>query len=211
MQGADILRVGFYVPQGDRYDNHQHVSSDSRGHAMLPQTLLSLLSAAVTFAQTTRQLLPLNRVVSIGIPGPVFTIPNGPRLTITVALCSENAGNFEQRVFLTNSNADSTSIPGPGGGDGVVEIILNHGLGIFAGPFPNGGVLSVSGQGSYEVGVSDSSKYPFFKIWQPYNLSASPNSRTTNPPTSSGGHNVQSSNIVFSTSLSEVPTRADIP
>lgn len=155
MQGADILRIGFYVLRWDRYDNHQHVS------AMLPQTVLSLLSVAVTFAQTTRQLLPLNRVVSIATPGPVFTIPNSPRLIITVALCSENPGGSEQRFFLTNSNSNPTSLPGPGGGDGVVEIILNQGLGIFAGPFPHGGVLSVSGQGPYEVGVSESSKYRF--------------------------------------------------
>jgi calcium channel MID1 len=137
-------------------------NTSAHRHAMLPQTVLCFLSAAVTFAQTTRQLLPLNRVVSIPIPGPVFTIPNGPRLTITVALCSENTGGSEQRFFLTNHNLDPTSIPGPGGGNGVVEIILNQGLGIFAGPFPNGGVLSVSGQGPYEVGVSDSSKYLFF-------------------------------------------------
>ena len=157
MQG-DILRVGFYVPQWD----HMIITNTSahRHATMLPQTVLCFLSAVVTFAQTTRQLLPLNRVVSIPVPGPVFTIPNGPRLTITVALCSERS---EQRFFLTNHNSDPTSIPGPGGGNGVVEIILNQGLGIFAGPFPNGGVLLVSGQGPYEVGVSDSSKYLFFK------------------------------------------------
>jgi calcium channel MID1 len=143
---------------------------------MLPQTLLCLLSAAITFAQTVQQLLPLNKVVSIalsGTPGSVFTIPNGSSLTVTVALCSENAS--EQRFFLTNSNSDSTSNPGSEGGDGL-EIILDQGLGIFKGPFPNGGVLWVSGQGSFEVGVSDSSKHLtfFFKFGSRVTISPAP-------------------------------------
>ncbi|KAK2465039.1 hypothetical protein APHAL10511_003115 [Amanita phalloides] len=60
------------------------------------------------------------------------------------------------KMVMTLPNSDLASIPGPGSGDGIVEITLNQGLGAFTGPFPNGGVLAVSGQGPFEVGVSDS-------------------------------------------------------
>ena len=136
---------------------------------MLPQTLLCLLSAVITAAQTVRRPLLLNEVMSVAqsTTPPVFTIPNGPSLTITVASCSDSAGGSDQRFFLTNNNPDPSSDPGPGG-DGVVEIVLNQGLGLFTGPFPNGGVLSVSDQGSFEVGVSDSGKHlRVSQMWQP--------------------------------------------
>ena len=126
---------------------------------MLSQTLLCFLSTVIAAAQTVREPLPLNEVISIAqsTTPPVFTIPNGPSLTITVASCSDTTGGSDQRFFLTNSNSDPSSNPVPGG-DGVVEVILNQGLGLFTGPFPNGVVLSVSGQGSFEVGASDSGK-----------------------------------------------------
>lgn len=124
---------------------------------MLPTSLLCLLHAAIVFAQATRQQLPLNKPLSFSQSNspPILIIPNSGNLTVSIAICSEDPGGSGQRFFLTNASSDSPNVPGPGG-NGVYEIILNQGLGIFNGPFPNGGVLAVNGQGSFEVGASDS-------------------------------------------------------
>ncbi|KAF8639026.1 hypothetical protein AX17_001778 [Amanita inopinata Kibby_2008] len=123
---------------------------------MLPQTLLCLLNTAIVFAQATRQQLQLNTPTSFAQSDPpsALIIPNGRNLTVTVAICSGDNG--AQRFFLTNSSSTPPDNPGPGGNQDTYEITLNQGIGMFNGPFPNGGVLTVNRNGPFEVGVSDS-------------------------------------------------------
>ena len=128
---------------------------------MLPRILLCLLSTAIAFAQTTRQQLSLNKPLSFTQSDtlPVFTIPNGSNLTVTVAVCSDDVGDPGQRFFIAHTSSDPPNAPRHTRGDGVVEITLIQGLGVFNSPFPNGGVVTVEGQGAFEIGVSDSGVY----------------------------------------------------
>ncbi|KAJ7638135.1 stretch-activated cation channel Mid1 [Mycena rosella] len=122
---------------------------------MLPATLLLLLNAALSVAQT-RQSLSTGYVVSEQAPNPTFfTIPTASQLAISVALCSGTTDTPVPRFFVTNSSSDAS--PGSSGGDNVFEILLNQGHGNWSGAFPAGGVLGVedAGQMPFEIGVSD--------------------------------------------------------
>ena len=120
---------------------------------MLPRTFLYLLHVAITVAQSSPQQLSLGQLLSFSQSDapPRLIIPTGSNLFVTIAICSQDAG---QRFFLTNSSSAPPDIPGAGG-NGAFEITLNQGLGVFKGPFPNGGLLVVDGSGAFEVGVSD--------------------------------------------------------
>ncbi|KAF8634329.1 hypothetical protein AX15_000988 [Amanita polypyramis BW_CC] len=155
----------YWSKYGRRCNNDKHVNgidndnddTNTQAIIMLPQALLCLLSTAIAFAQTTQQL-QLNRPLSFtqSETPPVFTIPNGGNLTVTIAVCSEDAEDLSQRFFIANTSSDPSGTTGHSGGNGLVEITLVQGLGVFNSPFPNGGVLTVEGRGAFEVGVSDS-------------------------------------------------------
>ncbi|KAJ7086140.1 stretch-activated cation channel Mid1 [Mycena belliarum] len=123
--------------------------------SMLPPTLLLLLNAALSVAQT-RQTLPIGYVVSekLAPNPPFFTIPTASQLAISVAMCSGTTDAALPRFFVTNSSSDAS--PGSSGGDNVFEIVLNQGHGNWTGTFPSGGVLGVedAGQIPFEIGVS---------------------------------------------------------
>ncbi|KAJ6577432.1 stretch-activated cation channel Mid1 [Mycena capillaripes] len=120
---------------------------------MLPAALLLLLNAALAAAQT-RKSLSIGTVISEAAP--FYTIPSGPQLAISIALCAGTTDTPVPRFFVTNSSSDAS--PGPGGGDNVFEIVLDQGHGNWTGAFPSGGVLGVvpdAAQIPFEVGVSD--------------------------------------------------------
>ncbi|KAJ6570131.1 stretch-activated cation channel Mid1 [Mycena vulgaris] len=123
--------------------------------SMLPATLVLLLNAALSVAQT-RPTLSIDYVLPERAPNPpYFTIPTASQLAISVALCSGTTDTPVPRFFVTNSSSDAS--PGSAGGDNVFEIILNQGHGNWTGTFPSGGVLGVedAGQMPFEIGVSD--------------------------------------------------------
>ncbi|KAJ7220131.1 stretch-activated Ca2+-permeable channel component-domain-containing protein [Mycena pura] len=124
---------------------------------MLPTTLLLLLHAALSAAQT-RQTLSIDSVAPAQDPNPpFFTIPTAATpLAISIALCSGTVDTAVPRFFVSNSSADASNDPGPGGG-GVFEIVLDNNVqGSWTGAFPSGGVLGVAdaGQMPFEIGVS---------------------------------------------------------
>ncbi|KAJ7163995.1 stretch-activated cation channel Mid1 [Mycena crocata] len=123
--------------------------------SVLPATLLLLLNAAISEAQT-RKSLSIDWVIPEQAPNPpYFTIPTATQLAVSVALCSGTTDTPIPRFFVTNSSSDAS--PGSGGGDNVFEIVLNQGHGNWTGTFPSGGVLGVenAGQLPFEIGLSD--------------------------------------------------------
>lgn len=118
---------------------------------MLPQCLWLLISAALIAAQSKEQL-SLDSLGSFN-ESLSFTLPSAKNLTVSVAACNSNSQSL--RFFVTNSSSTADN-PGPQGGTDVYEIALKDGYGQFAGPFTDGGVLSVNaGRGlSYQVGIS---------------------------------------------------------
>ncbi|KAF8152295.1 stretch-activated cation channel Mid1 [Crassisporium funariophilum] len=122
---------------------------------MLPESLLCLLSASITYAQAT-QALALNSVASFNsqrLPNPpLFSLPQQQeQLSITIALCSDSSS--KPRFFVSNSS--DTATPDD---SGSTEIQLQDGNGSWNGRFANGGVLSVDTNGaegvSFDIGVS---------------------------------------------------------
>lgn len=123
-----------------------------RFYNFLPTTLVCLLDIILVAAQNRE--LALNEVTSGNATnGQTFTIPVAESLVLSVATCSQNS---ELRFLV--SDTSSTNTPAAGGGDGSVEIPLRNGLGTFRSRYPNGGVLQIEGRGSFEVGLSDTSR-----------------------------------------------------
>jgi calcium channel MID1 len=129
---------------------------------MLPETLICLLNAALVLAQS-RQQVTLNSFLSLNtqsLSASSFLLPSADNLSVSVALCSGNIGSSTTRFFVTN--ASTTVDPGPQGGTDVFEINMNNGLGIFSGPFPNGGILAVDNENdetlSFQIGASNNGK-----------------------------------------------------
>ncbi|KAJ7672134.1 stretch-activated cation channel Mid1 [Mycena polygramma] len=122
--------------------------------SMLPAALLLLLNAALCAAQTRKSLNAGFVTNELNPNPPFYTLPTAPNLAISIALCSVPT-DPPPRFFVTNASADAS--PGPDGGDGVVEIVLDQGHGSWTGPFPSGGVLGVQvpAQLSFQIGVSD--------------------------------------------------------
>lgn len=127
---------------------------------LLPESFILLLNAAIIAAQ--RREIVINSVLSLtpqSLPNPpVFTIPASARLALTVALCA--SVDNPPRFFVTNSsaNADTPTSGSVLNGNEVYEIGIENGLGVFEGPFGDGGILAVEnvGQMNFELGLTDS-------------------------------------------------------
>ena len=131
--------------------------------AMLPESLLCLLSAAIAYSQTT-QSLTVNNVTSfntLSLPSKQsFSLPQNEQLSITIALCSKSSSIPQ---FFVSNNSDSATLDDPE--DTFSEIQFSSGLGSWCGRFANGGVLAIESNSSdgvaFDIGISDSGMHPF--------------------------------------------------
>jgi calcium channel MID1 len=121
---------------------------------MLPQTLLCLLSAALIVSQSLSQL-PLNQVSVISsqnLPNPpIFSLPSGNSLSISLALCSD----FQSTNSPTFTLKNSTNSP-------RTELALSSdGLTTWTGKVTDGATLQIENLGSLnlEIGISDNGEF----------------------------------------------------